>query len=288
MLAGISDILDEMDILHAILLGVVEGVTEFLPVSSTGHLTIAEKLMGYQIDAPEITAFTAVIQIGAIAAAVIYFWKDIVRIAVAWCRGLGDASQRGLDYKFGWSVIIGSIPIVIAALIFKDQVETVFRSLWFVVGGLILWSIVLWIADKKGKETKQEKDVTWKDTLVIGLTQCIALIPGVSRSGATISAGLLRGIDRVTATRLSFFLGIPALSAASIYEGVTMADDIAAGVGWMPTVIATLVSFVVGYISIAWLIKFISKHSFSLFIWYRLALGGIIALLLLTNTIAAV
>lgn len=276
-----------MDILHAILLGIVEGVTEFLPVSSTGHLTIVEKLLGYQIDAPEITAFTAVIQIGAILAAVIYFWKDIIRIATAWCRGLADASQRGLDYRFGWSVIVGSVPIILAALVFKDQVETVFRSMWFVVGGLILWSAVLWIADKRGKETKQEQDVTWKDTLIIGLTQCIALIPGVSRSGATISAGLLRGIDRVTATRLSFFLGIPALVAAGIYQSIQHVDAIATGVGWVPTVIATVVSFIVGYISIAWLLKFVSKHDFSLFIWYRIVLGGIIAVLLLTNVIPA-
>lgn len=277
-----------MSILHAIILGIVEGITEFLPISSTGHLTITEKLLGYQIDAPEITAFTAVIQIGAILAAVIYFWKDIIRILSAWWRGLFNHSERGLDYKFGWSVIIGSVPIVLAALVFKDQVETVFRSLWFVVAGLIGWSVVLWIADKKGTETKQEKDVTWKDTLIIGLTQCIALIPGVSRSGATISAGLLRGIDRVTATRLSFFLGIPALVAAGIYQSVKHVDDIASGVGWLPTIIATVISFVVGYISIAWLLKFVSKHNFSLFIWYRVALGGIIALLLLANTIAAV
>lgn len=277
-----------MDILHAILLGIVEGITEFLPISSTGHLTIVEKLLGYQIDAPEITAFTAVIQIGAILAAVIYFWKDIVRILAAWYHGLLDASKRGLGYKFGWSVIIGSVPIVLAALIFKDQVETVFRSLWFVVAGLIGWSVVLWIADKKASETKQEKDVTWKDTLIIGLTQCIALIPGVSRSGATISAGLLRGIDRVTATRLSFFLGIPALVLAGLYQSIQHVDDISDGVGWLPTIIATVVSFIVGYISIAWLLKFVSKHNFSLFIWYRVALGGIIALLLLTNTITPV
>ncbi len=277
-----------MDILHAILLGIVEGITEFLPISSTGHLTIAEKLMGYQIDKPEITAFTAVIQIGAIVAAVVYFRKDIVRVGGAWFKGLADRQARGGDYKFGWSVLIGSLPIALAALVFKDEVETVFRSLWFVVAGLIVWSIVLWIADRKATETKQEKDVTWKDTLIIGLTQCAALIPGVSRSGATISAGLLRGLDRVTATRLSFFLGIPALVAAGVYQGVQHADEIAGGVGWTATIIAIVTSFIVGYITIAWLIKFVSQHNFSLFIWYRLALGGVIAVLLLTNVIAAV
>lgn len=277
-----------MNLIDAILLGIVEGITEFLPISSTGHLTIAEKLMGYQIDAPEITAFTAVIQVGAIAAAILFFWSDIIRVAAAWFRGLFDRQARGAEYKFGWSVLIGSVPIIIAALAFKDEVETVFRSLWFVVAGLLGWSVVLWIADRKGTETKQEKDVTWKDTLIIGLTQCIALIPGVSRSGATISAGLLRGLDRVTATRLSFFLGIPALVAAGVYQSIEHVDDISAGVGWGPTIVAIVTSFVVGYVAIAWLIKFVSQHNFSLFIWYRVALGGIIAALLLSGAITAV
>lgn len=277
-----------MNLLHAILLGIIEGITEFLPISSTGHLTIAENLMGYQIDAPEITAFTAVIQIGAIAAAILYFRADIVRVGTSWFKGLVDKQSRGIDYKFGWSVLIGSVPIIIAALLFKDQVETVLRSLWFVVAGLILWSIVMWIADRKASETKHEKDVSWKDTLAIGLTQCIALIPGVSRSGATISAGLLRGLDRVSATRLSFFLGIPALSAAGIFQMVTHAGAISDGVGWLPTIVSIVTSFIVGYLAIAWLLKFISQHNFSLFIWYRVALGCVIAILLLTNTIGAV
>jgi undecaprenyl-diphosphatase len=280
-----------MDLLHAIILGIVEGITEFLPISSTGHLTIVEKLMGYQIDAPEITAFTAVIQIGAIAAAILYFRSDIARVGLAWFKGLRDKQSRGLDYKFGWSILIGSLPIIIAALLFKEQIETVLRSLWFVVAGLLGWSVVMWIADRKAalvKEPKAEKDVTWKDTLIIGLTQCIALIPGVSRSGATISAGLLRGLDRVTATRLSFFLGIPALTAAGIFQSMSRADEISAGVGWLPTIVAIITSFIVGYFAIAWLLKFISQHDFSLFIWYRVALGCVIAILLLTNTIGAV
>lgn len=277
-----------MDLLHAILLGIVEGITEFLPISSTGHLTIAEKLLGYQIDTPEMTAFTAVIQIGAIIAAIVYFWSDIIRVFTAWCRGLVDRQARQSDYTFGWGIIIGSVPIIIAALVFKDQIETVFRSLWFVAIGLILWSVVLWIADRKAKETKQEKDITWKDTLAIGLTQCFALIPGVSRSGATISAGLLRGLDRVAATRLSFFLGIPALVAAGGYQAIKYVDDISTGVGWVPVAAAIVTSFAVGYVAIAWLIKFVASNNFSLFIWYRVALGGVIAVLLLTNTISAV
>lgn len=276
-----------MDILHAIILGIVEGITEFLPISSTGHLTIVEKLLGYQIDSPEITAFTAVIQIGAILAAVLYFWKDIVSIVAAWWKGLWNKDERTTGYLFGWAVIVGSLPIVLVAFLLKDQIETVFRSLWFVVGGLIVWSGVMWIADRTAKQERAETAITWKDTLVIGATQCLALIPGVSRSGATISTGLLRGFDRVTATRLSFFLGIPALVAAGLFESVTKAGDISHGIGWLPTIIATVTSFIVGYISIAWLLKFVSKHNFSLFIWYRILLGMVIALLLVSGTISA-
>jgi len=280
-----------MDIVHAIILGIVEGITEFLPVSSTGHLTIVEKLMGYQIDSTAMTAFTAIIQIGAILAAVVYFWKDIVRVASAWVVGLFNARKRTFDYRFGWYIILGSIPIAAVGLLFKHEIETSLRSLWFIVGGLILWAGVMWYADRyedKLRKPRGEETVSWRDTLIVGLVQCIALIPGVSRSGATISAGLLRGIDRVSATRLSFFLGIPALAAAGLLESATQAKHISEGIGWTPTIVAAVVSFGVGYIAIAWLLKFISRHDFSVFIWYRVALGVLIAVLLLTKTIGAV
>ena len=281
-----------MNWLHAIILGAIEGITEFLPVSSTGHVTIAEKLLGYQIDSPGITAFTAIIQIGAILAAVLYFRHDIIRVGGAWIRGLYNPEKRSdFNYKFGWYIIFGSIPVAIVGLLLKHQIETVFRSLWFVVAGLLVWSVVMWVADRhesRVHKSRSETQITWRDTLMIGLMQCFALIPGVSRSGATISAGLLRGLDRVTATRLSFFLGIPALLAAGALESVTQAHHINEGIGWPPTIIATIVSFVVGYAAIAWLLKFISKHNFSGFIWYRVALGCVIAILLVTNTIGAV
>ena len=259
-----------MDILHAIILGIVEGITEFLPISSTGHLTIVEKLMGYEIDAPGITAFTAIIQIGSIAAAVVYFRQDIWRVATAWLAGIFDASKRkNFDYRMGWYVILGSIPVAVAGLLLKHSIETVFRSLWVVVAGLVVWSIVMWLADQheaRPHKVIHEHDVTWRDTLAMGLAQCFALIPGVSRSGATISAGLLRGIDRVAATRLSFFLGIPALVAAGGLESVTQAKHISQGIGWLPTIVATVVSFVVGYLAIAWLLKFVAHHNFSGFV----------------------
>ncbi len=266
---------------QAIVLGIIEGITEFLPISSTGHLTIAEKLMGMPLDNEGLIAFTAIIQIGAIAAAVIYFWQDIQRVLIAWWRGLWwKRARRKFDYKYGWAIIIGSVPIAVVGLVFKDEIETVLRSLWFVAGALIVWSGVMWLADKYAIAKRVEKDTTWRDTLVIGLGQCLSLIPGVSRSGATISVGLLRGFDRVTVTKLSFFLGIPALVAAGLLEVVTKYKHISGGVGWTSTIIATVVSFGVGYVAVAWLLKFIQNNNFRSFIIYRFALGLILVVLL--------
>lgn len=266
---------------QAIVLGIIEGITEFLPISSTGHLTIAEKLMGMPLDNEGLIAFTAIIQIGAIAAAIIYFWQDIQRVLIAWWRGLWwKRARRKFDYKYGWAIIIGSVPIAVVGLVFKDEIETVLRSLWFVAGALIIWSGVMLLADKYATTKRVEKDTTWRDTLVIGLGQCLSLVPGVSRSGATISVGLLRGFDRVTVTKLSFFLGIPALVAAGLLEVVTKYKHISGGVGWTSTIIATVVSFGVGYVAVAWLLKFIQNNDFRSFIIYRFALGLILVALL--------
>ncbi len=278
-----------MTIWEAILLGIIEGVTEFLPISSTGHLTIVEKLLGYSINDADVTAFTAIIQMGAVLATLLFFRKDIIRIAIAWFKGLANATHRqDPDYKFGWAVALGSLPIGIIGLAFQYHIETTLRSLWVVAFALILWSGVMWLADHYAKQDKREADVTWKDTLIIGTVQCLALIPGVSRSGATLSIGLFRGFDRVTVTKLSFFLSIPALFAAGVLQTVTNIDTISNGVGWLPTIIATIVSFIVAYMAVAWLLKFIAKHTYSIFIWYRLALGSLLIVLLLTNTISPV
>lgn len=275
---------------QAIILGIVEGITEFLPVSSTGHLTIVQKLFGMQLDDPSLAAFTVIIQIGAIIAAIIYFWQDIWRVLTAWWKGLWQTSERKkFDYKYGWAIIIGSVPIAVVGLLFHDKIETVLRSLWFVAFGLIGWSVVMWLADRAGqKASRQENQTTWKDTLIIGTTQCLSLIPGLSRSGATISAGLFRGFDRVTATKLSFFLGIPALVAAGVMQIVTQYQYISDGVGWGNTLLAGIVSLAIGYISIAWLLKFVSSNNFSAFIWYRVGLGIIIVGLLTTGVITAI
>lgn len=274
---------------QAIILGIVEGFTEFLPISSTGHVTVLSKLFGFTINAPDVTAFTAIIQIGAIIAAILYFRKDIVRIARAWFAGVFNASKRGtLDYRFGWAVLIGSLPIAVVGLLFHEHVETTLRSLWIVAVMLIVWSGVMWLAETQASQRRREKDTKWHDTLLIGLAQCLALIPGVSRSGATISIGLFRGFDRVTATRLAFFLGIPALLAAGVFQAVTQHEYITQGIGWGPTLIATACSFIAGYAAVAWLIAFISKHSYKGFIVYRVALGLVIIVLLSTGVIVAV
>ena len=274
---------------QAVILGIIEGVTEFLPISSTGHLTIAQKLMGMSLEDQSLLAFTAVIQIGAIIAAIIYFWDDIWRVLGAWWAGLWAAEKRKkFDYKYGWAIIIGSVPIAVVGLLFKDEIETVLRSLWFVAIGLIVWSGVMWLADRYGKATRPEKSTTWKDALIIGAVQVLSLIPGVSRSGATMSAGLLRGFDRVAATKLSFFLGIPALVAAGIFQAVTQYSYISDGVGWANTIIAMIVSFAVGYVTIAWLLKFVASNNFSLFIWYRVTLGVLLLGLLSLGVVTAI
>lgn len=277
-----------MTIFDALLLGILEGLTEFLPVSSTGHLTIAEKLLGYKIDDPGLTAFTAIIQSGAVLATLLYFRQDIWRIVTGWVRGVFKAGERGTaDYKLGWAIIIGSVPVAVVGLLFKDQIETTLRSLWVVTFALIFWGIVMWLADHAARQDRHEKDATWRDTLFIGVVQCLALIPGVSRSGATISAGLFRGLDRVAVTRLSFLLAIPALLAATGLEAVTRYSDIAGGVGWTATLVATAATFFVALAAITWLLKYVARHNFNIFVIYRLALGAVLIVLLATGTIAA-
>ncbi len=277
-----------LNILEAVFLGAVEGLTEFLPISSTGHLTILESVLGYSPDDPDITAFTAIIQVGAVLATLIYFRNDFRRLITGWFRGLARREYRDdLDYRQGWAVIIGAVPIGVVGLLFKDQIETTLRSLWFVGSALILWSGAMYFADRTATQARDEKSVNWKDTLIIGTVQCLALVPGVSRSGATMSAGLVRGLDRVTVTKLSFFLSVPALAAAGALQVVDEYDAISRGVGWPATLTATLVSFIVAYVAVAWLLKFIAKHTYSVFIVYRLILGAAVLSLVATGVLAA-
>lgn len=277
---------------QAVILGIVEGLTEFLPISSTGHLTLTSKLLGLRIDDPGVTAYTAVIQIGAIVATFLYFGKKIWRLLVAWVRGLTSATERGHDYQLAWAVIAGSIPVGIVGFVLKDVISGPLRSLWVVAAALILWSAVIWWAERRhdvlaadGRQ-RGEGDVTIKDGLVIGLVQCASLVPGVSRSGATISAGIARGINRVVATELSFFLAIPALTAAGIFEAVGERTHMAA-LGVPQMAVGIVVSFVVAYASIAWLLKFVSTNSLRAFISYRVVLGAAIFVALAAGWLSA-
>ena len=274
-----------MNYLDAVILGIVEGLTEFLPVSSTGHLTIAEKVLGLDVSDPAVTGFTAVIQMGAIAAVIVYFARDIWNIIRAWSLGLVKPEYRGqLDHRMGWYVIVGSIPVGIAGLLLKDVITGDLRSLWVVAAGLVGWSAVMWFAERVATQLRGERELGMVDAIVVGVVQVFSLVPGVSRSGATISAGLLRGLDRVTATRLSFFLSIPALLAAGLFE---LKDALGGDIGVGETLVGTLVSFVVAYAAIAWLLRFVAHHSIAWFVPSRVALGLLLLALLGTGVMSA-
>jgi len=275
-----------VNLFQAVVLGIVEGLTEFLPVSSTGHLTIAEKLLGLRADDPAVTAFTAVIQVGAIVAVLVYFAKDLARIIRGWATGLVRPSARGAaEFRFGWLIILGSIPIGVVGLAAKPLIEGPLRSLWVVAASLVLWSAVMWWAEREPSQKKGETDLSVADVLIIGLAQCLALFPGVSRSGATISAGLLRGVDRVTATKLAFYLGIPALIGAGALE---LPKALGQGVGALPTAVGTVVSFAVAYASVAWLLRFVSTNRITAFVPYRVVLGAAIMVALGAGWLTAV
>lgn len=283
----------ELTYLQALVLGVVEGLTEFLPISSTGHLTIAEHLMGLPVDAPAVTAYTAIIQIGAIVATFIYFARKIADLFLAWLRGLRSAGARQhRDYRLAWAVIVGSLPVGFVGLLAKDVISGPLRSLWVVAVALVLWSGVIWWAERRHDQLEAqgvqrgEGDITLRDGLVIGLVQCFSLIPGVSRSGATISAGLVRGINRVTATELSFFMAIPALTAAGLFELVDAWPDLKT-LGFGQMAVGILVAFITAYASIAWLLRFVATNSLRPFVWYRIALGLLLAGALATGVMSA-
>ncbi|WP_182905275.1 undecaprenyl-diphosphate phosphatase [Microbispora sp. H13382] len=278
--------MSDISVVQAVVLGVVEGVTEFLPVSSTGHLKITEGLMGIPVDDASVVAFTAVIQVGAIAAALVYFFSDIVRIVSAWFRGLVRREERhNRDYAFAWWVIFATIPIVVVGLAAKPLIEGPLASLWVVAGSLLAGSAVMWLADRMGRHKRGEADVGLKDAMLVGSSQILALLfPGFSRSGATMSTALLLDLDRVAATRLSFLLGIPALTGAGLYE---LKDAVGAGVGVAPLMVGTAVSFVVAYASIAWLLRYVARHSFNAFVVYRIAVGALLFAMLGAGVITA-
>lgn len=277
-----------MNPLQSVVLGVVEGLTEFLPVSSTGHLTICEKLLGLSVDDAGVTAFTAIIQVGAIVAVLLYFRADVVALIGAWFRGLRSPAARGVpEYRLAWYVIAGTVPIGVVGLASRGLVAGPLRSLWVVAAGLIGWSVVMVLAERVATQRRSQSDLTLRDALVVGVVQCVALVPGVSRSGATISAGLFRGIDRVSATKLSFFLAIPALIAAGGLEAASQASAVSATVGWGNVAVGTVVSFVVAYATIAWLLRLVAHHPITVFVGYRVGLGVLLLVLLGTGVLSA-
>lgn len=271
--------------LQVIVLSLVQGLTEFLPVSSSGHLRIVSTLFWGQ-DAG--ASFTAVIQLGTELAVIVYFAGMIWQILKGWCVGLVHKDQRGQDYRMGWMVIVGSIPIGILGVLGKDLIRDNLRNLWITASMLVLFSFVFILAERVGKKTRGFDELTMRDAIVMGLCQCLALIPGVSRSGGTISGGLFLGLDREVATRFSFLLAIPAVMASGLFS---LGDAFGPTVGQSATgaqlLVGTLIAFVVGYASIAWLLKFVGSHSFEWFAAYRIPVGLIVMLLLGLGVLAA-
>jgi undecaprenyl-diphosphatase len=261
-----------MDAFQAIVLGTVQGLTEFLPISSSGHLRIVPALAGWEDPG---AAFTAVTQFGTMLAVLVYFRKDLWRVATTWLRSLRDPSIRGsIDARMGWYIILGTIPISVFGLAFQDEIENGARDLYIIGTMLVVLGIVLYIADHRAKHTREIEDLTVRDGVLIGLAQALALIPGVSRSGATMSAGLLLGFDRAAAARYSFLLSVPAVVLSGLFQLKDIGGEGAAPAG--PTAIATIGAFVSGYLSIAFLLKFLVTHTFDIFVAYRIGLGVLV------------
>ncbi len=274
-----------MSLVQAIVLGVVQGLTEFLPISSSGHLRIVPAFAGWEDPG---AAFTAVIQLGTMAAVLLYFRADLLRIATAWLGSLRDRTLRGtLDARLGWYLIFGTVPIVIFGVAFKDQIENGARDLYLIGAMLIVFGLVLLAAEAVSRRDRDVSTITRRDAVVIGFAQALALVPGVSRSGATISAGLLLGFDRVSAARFSFLLSIPAVVLSGLYELKDVVNGSAeGGVGLGPTVVATLLAFITGYASIALLLRFLTTHTTVVFVGYRVVLGAAVLALVAAGTIA--
>ena len=274
-----------MSVFEAIVLGITQGLTEFLPISSTAHLRIVPAFAGWEDPG---AAFTAVTQLGTMAAVLLYFREDLLRIARAWLRSLRDPSVRGeLDARLGWYILVGTIPIGIFGLAFKDQIENGARDLYLIGTALIVLGLALLAAEKVAKHDRPLEKITARDGIVIGLAQAMALVPGVSRSGATLTAGLFLGLDRPSAARYSFLLSVPAVVLSGLLEFASIlggSEDTQVGLGALA--VATFLAFVVGYASIAFLLRWLTSHSMDIFVIYRVVLGAIVLALVGTGTIS--
>lgn len=276
-----------MDWLIAIVLGALQGATEFLPISSSAHLRIAGLFLPGAQD-PGAT-FTAITQIGTELAVVIFFWKDITRIIGKWFQQFsGKIDRNDPDVKMGWLVIIGTIPIVVMGVLFQDLIRDQLRSLWITATVLIVFGIILGVADMLGRRVKTLETTTYRDGLLIGVAQVLALIPGVSRSGATVTMGRALGYERPAAAKYAFFLAVPAVFGAGIYETIqAVSEPSSVGLGMGPTILATAVAFIVGLAVIKWLMDWISKRSFMPFVVYRIVLGAVLLIALSAGWIEA-
>jgi undecaprenyl-diphosphatase len=264
-----------VDLLRAVLLGVVQGLTEFLPISSSAHLAIVPKLLGWEDPG---AAYTAVVQIGTELAVVLYFWNDIWTIGSGWVRGVfSREARREPQWRMGWFIIIGSLPIVVLGLLLQDLIDSEFRNLWVIGTTLIVLGVVLGIAERVGRKVKPLEQMNARDAVLLGLAQAGALVPGVSRSGATISMGLFLGYERAVATRYAFLLAIPAVVGAGVYKLKDISGDNT--YGWGPTVVGTVISFVVGLAVIHWLLRYVSTRSYAPFVAYRIGLGALVLVL---------
>jgi undecaprenyl-diphosphatase len=270
-----------MGAFEAIVLGVVQGLTEFLPISSTAHLRIVPAIAGWRDPG---AAFTAVVQLGTMAAVLIYFRADLWRILVGWLRGLRDPAARAtLESRLGWYLVVGTIPVCVLGVLFKDQIEHQFRTLELIGAALMVVGLVLGRAEAAGSEDRGIEDLTMRDAAIVGVAQAAALVPGVSRSGATMTAGLFVGLDRSAAARYSFLLSVPAVVLSGLFELRHVGEGRHAGAG--ATALATALAFVVGYASIAWLLRYITTHTFRGFVVYRLVVGAAVIVLALAGAI---
>ncbi|WP_313814598.1 undecaprenyl-diphosphate phosphatase [Glutamicibacter sp.] len=263
-----------MNWFEAAFLGLIQGLTEFLPISSSAHLRIVGELLPNAQDPG--AAFTAITQLGTETAVIVFFWRDIVRIIGAWFKALmGKVPHSDPDAKMGWMIILGSIPIGVLGLLLEDYIDTNFRSLWIVATMLVVFGLILAIADQYGKQTRKLEDLTVKHGILYGFAQALALVPGVSRSGGTITAGLLMGYTREAAARYSFLLAIPAVFLSGLYKLAKSFSE--PGVYTLAqTGLATVVAFIVGFLMVGWFLKYVSTHSYRFFVWYRIILGFIL------------
>jgi undecaprenyl-diphosphatase len=270
---------------QVVILSVVQGLTEFLPVSSSGHLAIVSRIF-FADDAG--ASFTAVSQLGTELAVLVYFARDIVRIVKAWFNGLVVAAHRNADYRLGWYIIIGTIPICILGLFFEDEIRSGVRNLWVIATALVVFSAVIALAERLGRQSRHIDQLTWRDAGVVGVAQTLALVPGVSRSGATISAGLFLGLDRELAARFGFLLAIPAVLASGLFSLPDAFHPVLEGMSATgPQLLAaTVIAFGVGLASVAWLLRFLVRHRMYWFVGYRVAAGAGVLILLAAGVVS--